>query len=151
MKRSLTITRDPIDESDLIQGRDLSSEAGAAITFSGIVRGTEDAAAIDGINYEAHEAMARHQFEKLFEAMETRWPIESIRLIHRIGPVRVSEPSLWVEVIAGHRGEAFAACQWLIDEMKKKVPIWKHPMLPESHRLRRSRSDPNPGSRPSRG
>lgn len=127
MKCHLTITTDPIDEALLSGNRQTSSEAGAVIVFSGIVRGTEDENSISGIDYEAHEAMARHQFEKIFDAVAEQWPIESIRLIHRIGPVRVKEPSLWVEVIAGHRGEAFAACQWLIDEMKQKVPIWKHP------------------------
>jgi molybdopterin synthase catalytic subunit len=62
------------------------------------------------------------------DQIEKRWPIESIRVVHRIGIIKVNEPSLWVEVIAPHRGEAFAACQWLIDEMKKVVPIWKKPL-----------------------
>jgi molybdopterin synthase catalytic subunit len=69
--------------------------------------------------------MAEHQFGLLLDAIEKRWPVESVRLVHRIGMVKVNEPSLWVEVVAPHRGEAFAACQWLIDEMKKVVPIWK--------------------------
>ena len=60
--------------------------------------------------------------------MEQKWPIESVRLAHRIGPVQAGETSLWVEVVAPHRGEAFAACQFLIDEMKKRVPIWKKPL-----------------------
>ena len=63
----------------------------------------------------------------LFDEIEKRWPIESIRVVHRLGLVPVNEPSLWVEVIAPHRGEAFAACQWLIDQMKQVVPIWKKP------------------------
>ena len=69
--------------------------------------------------------MARHQFELIFQEIEKRWPIESVRLVHRVGLVKVNEPSLWVEVVAAHRGEAFAACQFLIDEMKRIVPIWK--------------------------
>jgi molybdopterin synthase catalytic subunit len=72
--------------------------------------------------------MAEHQFKLIFEAMEKRWPIESVRLVHRIGVVAVNEPSLWVEVVAPHRGEAFAAGQYLIDEMKRLVPIWKRAM-----------------------
>ena len=72
--------------------------------------------------------MARHQFELIFQAMEQRWPVESVRLVHRVGVVKVNEPSLWVEIIAPHRGEAFAACQFLIDEMKRVVPIWKKPI-----------------------
>jgi molybdopterin synthase catalytic subunit len=72
--------------------------------------------------------MAVHQFGKIFDEVEKRWPVESIKLVHRIGSVAVSEPSLWVEVCAPHRGEAFSACQFLIDEMKKVVPIWKRPI-----------------------
>ena len=72
--------------------------------------------------------MARHQFGLIFDAIEKRWPVESVRLVHRIGVVPVNEPSLWVEVVAPHRPEAFDACQFLIDEMKKKVPIWKKPL-----------------------
>jgi len=60
--------------------------------------------------------------------MEKQWPIESIRLVHRLGKVVVNEPSLWVEVVAPHRLEAFEALMWLIDSMKQKVPIWKHPI-----------------------
>jgi molybdopterin synthase catalytic subunit len=77
------------------------------------------------LEYESFQRMAEHQFNLLFDEMEKRWPIESVRLVHRLGRVEVSHPSLWVEVVAPHRGEAFAACQWLIDEMKRVVPIWK--------------------------
>jgi molybdopterin synthase catalytic subunit len=71
--------------------------------------------------------MARHQFELIFRQVEQRWPVESIRLVHRIGTVSVNDPSLWIEVTAPHRAEAFDACQFVIDEMKKVVPIWKRP------------------------
>ena len=98
---------------------------GAVVTFHGAVRGEEDGAPISDIDYESNEPMARHQFEMIFEAVEKQWPIESVRLIHRLGVVPVNEPSLWVDVVAAHRAEAFAACQFLIDEMKQKVPIWK--------------------------
>lgn len=127
MKRSLHITRNPIRESALIAERTMTSEAGAVVIFLGMVRETEGSERITAIDYEAHETMARHQFEKLFDALESEWQIESIRLIHRIGSVATKEPSLWIEMISTHRQEAFEACQWLIEEMKKKVPIWKHP------------------------
>lgn len=128
MRRSLTITTAPIDEAALVQERQMSSGMGAAVYFSGVVRGSEGENAISAIEYEAFQAMVEHQFHKLFEEMAQRWPIESVRLIHRIGVVKVNEASLWVEIIAAHRSEAFAACQWLIDEMKRVVPIWKKPL-----------------------
>jgi molybdopterin synthase catalytic subunit len=128
MIRQLFITAEPINEARLLAKRSMSSGMGAAVYFLGVVRGTEANAAISAIEYEAFQKMAGHQFNLLFDEMEKRWPIESVRLVHRVGVVKVSEPSLWVEVVAPHRGEAFAACQWLIDEMKRVVPIWKKPI-----------------------
>lgn len=128
MKRALTITTNPIDEAALVCQRTMSPGMGAAVYFAGVVRGSEEGASISAIDYEAFTQMAERQFHLLFDEMEKRWPVESVRLVHRIGVVRVNEPSLWVEIVAPHRGEAFAACQWLIDEMKRVVPIWKKPL-----------------------
>jgi len=128
MKRQLTITSQPIDEPALLRERKASSAMGAVIYFLGVVRETEGEKHISAIEYEAFQKMVEHQFQLLFDSMEKRWPIESVRLVHRVGVVKVNEPSLWVEVVAPHRGEAFAACQWLIDEMKRVVPIWKKPI-----------------------
>ncbi len=128
MKRELTISREFIDESALVARRTMSRGMGAAVYFSGVVREAEGDQKISAIDYESFHKMAEHQFQLLFDQMEKRWPIESIRLVHRVGVVKVNEASLWVEIIAPHRGEAFAACQWLIDEMKRVVPIWKKPV-----------------------
>ena len=128
MKRELVLTQAPIDEAALVRGRVMSGGMGAAVYFAGVVRGSEEGAAIRAIDYEAFEPMVRRQFELIFDDVQKRWPIESVRLVHRLGVVAVNEPSLWVEVIAPHRGEAFAAGQHLIDEMKRLVPIWKKPL-----------------------
>jgi len=128
MKRYLIIATEPIDEAVLLRPRTMSPGMGAVVSFLGVVRGREEEEAISAIEYEAFPQMVEHQFNLLFDEIEKRWPIESVRLVHRIGVVKVNEPSLWVEVIAPHRGEAFAACQWLIDEMKRVVPIWKKPL-----------------------
>jgi len=128
MRRHLTLTTEPIDEPALLSARALSHDMGAAVYFLGFVRATEQGAALSALEYEAFEPMVEHQFQLLFGEMEKRWPLESVRLVHRVGRVNVNEPSLWVEVVAPHRSEAFAACQWLIDEMKRVVPIWKKPI-----------------------
>ena len=128
MRSELIISAEPIDEASLVAGRRMSTGMGAVIQFLGVVRSREADEPIAGIDYESFQAMAERQFRHLFEQMEKRWPIESVRLVHRLGRVNVNEPSLWVEIIAPHRGEAFAACQWLIDEMKRVVPIWKRPL-----------------------
>lgn len=128
MRRQLIITNEPIDETAMLVQRSLPGGMGAVICFLGVVRETEAGMDIRALEYETFQRMAEHQFNLLFDQIEKRWPIESIRLIHRVGIVKVSEPSLWVEVVGPHRGEAFAACQWLIDEMKRVVPIWKRPV-----------------------
>lgn len=127
MTRLVQLTLAPIDEAALLSDTVASGEFGAVIRFSGVVRGREGAGTIRGIRYEAFEAMAIHQFQKLLDDLARRWPtVGSVRLVHRLGFVAVGDSSLWVEVAAPHRGEAFAACQWLIDSMKQVVPIWKH-------------------------
>ena len=123
MKRELTLTHDPIAES----ASQISDGMGAVMTFHGVVRGTEEGEVIAAIDYEANEEMAQHQFGLIFNAIEERWPAESVRLVHRLGVVPANEASLRVEIMAPHRVEAFEACQFLINEMKAKVPIWKRP------------------------
>jgi molybdopterin synthase catalytic subunit len=128
MKKQVTITAEPINESSLLSQREMSPGMGAVISFLGVVRGTEAGANIGALEYEVFQRMAEHQINLLLDEIARRWPIESVRLVHRVGRVKVNEPSLWVEVVAPHRGEAFAACQWLIDELKRTVPIWKKPL-----------------------
>lgn len=125
MRSEVILTHEPIDEAALHAARAAGTTNGAAITFVGLVRDLEGSAAIHGLEYTAYEAMAQHQFGLLLAALAEKWPVASVRLVHRLGRVENGEASLWVEVVAPHRGEAFAACQWLIDEMKRVVPIWK--------------------------
>ena len=131
MKRHLTITIEPIHEAALLAERAMSKDMGAVVYFLGVVRGTEAETPISALEYETFQRMAEHQINLLFDEVERRWPIESVRLVHRVGLVKAGVPSLWVEVVAPHRGEAFIACQWLIDEMKRVAPIWKKPVTGE--------------------
>jgi molybdopterin synthase catalytic subunit len=132
MKRQLIISNQPIDESALLAQRSMSAGMGAAVYFLGVVRGAEGGVSISALEYEVFQRMAEHQINLLFVEMEKRWPVESVRLVHRVGLVQVGEPSLWIEVLAPHRGEAIAACQWLIEELKRVAPIWKTPISPKT-------------------
>ncbi len=100
-------------------------EAGALVTFSGIVRETEGENKIPRLDYEHYAGMAEKEMEKLVREARERWPLRRAALAHRVGPVVVGEPSVIVAVSAGHRAEAFEAARFLIDELKKSVPIWK--------------------------
>src|SRR5256885_17092438 len=103
MIRNLLISPEPIHEASLLAARKMSDRMGAAVYFLGVVRDSEQGRSIKALEYESFQRMAEHQFNLLFDQMEKRWPIESIRVVHRIGVIKVNEPSLWVEVIAPHR------------------------------------------------
>ena len=109
---------------------------GAWIDFYGIVRDSEPTVPdspserrILAIEYEAHAEMAQHQLELLLERIGTIYPVHALLVIHRLGRVPVGEASLLVRVLSGHRGESLRACAELNDELKKWVPIWKHPVF----------------------
>lgn len=102
-----------------------SRELGAMVEFHGIVREQEGGRAIAGLNYEAYEPMAHRMFEAIFRNLARQHPVESVTVIHRLGWVPVGEASLYVSVLAKHRGQALAFCAELIDRMKQDVPIWK--------------------------
>jgi len=101
--------------------------AGAVVDFFGIVRGSEDGHEIEGIDYEAHREMAEHQLRKIAKQAAEDFGLKQVLIHHRIGFIAVGEPSLFMQVCSPHRNEAFRAGQWIVDELKKKVPIWKRP------------------------
>src|ERR1700757_1391739 len=100
-------------------------DAGATVDFRGVVRKLEDGREIEGIDYEAHREMAEHQLREIAEQAGIEFRLQSVIIHHRIGFVAVGEVSLFTRVCSGHRDEAFQASRWIVDELKKKVPIWK--------------------------
>ena len=120
----LLITDQPIDSGEAAVG-EVASDVGGVAVFWGIVRDVEDGKPIRALQYTAYREMVEHQFRELLAAVRKKWPVKRIRVVHRLGKIPVGEASLLVRVEAGHRGEAFAAAQFIIDELKQKVPIWK--------------------------
>ena len=105
----------------------VDAAAGAAVDFWGIVRGSEDGHQIEGIEYEAHREMSEHQLRQIAQQAIETFALELIVVHHRIGFIAAGESSLFMRVASGHRAEAFRASQWVVDELKRKVPIWKRP------------------------
>jgi molybdopterin synthase catalytic subunit len=101
--------------------------AGAVLDFWGIVRPIEDGSEIEGIDYDAHREMAEHQLRRIAEQAADRFGLKLVTVHHRIGFIAVGEPSLFLRVASSHRSEGFRASQWVVNELKKKVPIWKRP------------------------
>src|SRR5438105_14862049 len=106
---------------------DVDLAAGAIVDFFGVVRKMEAGREIEGIDYEAHETMARHQLQLIADAATEKFQLKRVMLQHRIGFVSAGEASLFLRVSAQHRGAAFEASKWIVDELKQKVPIWKKP------------------------
>ena len=120
---NILVTQAPLAAPSL----DGNDATGAAADFWGIVRGSEDGRSIEGIDYEAHRQMAEHQLKQIAIDATRQFGLNQVFIHHRIGFIAVGEPSLFVRVCSSHRQEAFRACQWIVDELKKNVPIWKRP------------------------
>ena len=120
----LLITDQPIADAEAAP-RPGGGASGAVVVFWGVVRDLEAGAKIAALDYTAFCPMAEHQFRKLLAEVRARWPVQRVRVVHRLGVVPVGEASLLVRVESAHRAEAFAAAQFIINELKQRVPIWK--------------------------
>ena len=100
-------------------------EAGAIVTFIGTTRNNNEGRKVIALDYEAYPQMAEKELARIGEDAKTKWPICRMAIVHRLGPVQITEASVIIAVSAGHRDAAFAACRFAIEEIKKTVPIWK--------------------------
>lgn len=104
-----------------------SRNIGCVVTFVGIVRGTStDGKPVTSLELEAYTEMAKKSMVSLATDAKTKFELEDIAIIHRVGKLSVGENIICIAVASAHRETAFKACKWLIDELKKLVPIWKH-------------------------
>ena len=138
----VSLTESPLDLPDLRN----DPGAGAIVVFWGAVRASENGREITGIEYEAHRTMAEHQMRIVAESAAEKFEVKEILLHHRIGFVPVAQPSVVVRVTSAHRGAAFAASQWIMDELKRVVPIWKHPVFKEEPAVNLAGKPKSPGA-----
>jgi molybdopterin synthase catalytic subunit len=115
---------------------DVDLSAGALVDFWGMVRELEDGREIEGIDYEAHATMAEHQMKEIARRAISDFGLHFVMVHHRIGFVSAGEASLFLRVSAKHRRAAFRANQWMVEELKKRVPIWKKPRFKIENRTR---------------
>jgi molybdopterin synthase catalytic subunit len=118
------VTKEPLPPVPCV----FSTEHGAVVDFFGVVRETENEATIAGLDYEAFVAMAEAELAQISEETARKFSLGTVIVHHRIGFVAAGEASLFVRVSARHRGAAFAGSQQLIELLKARVPIWKHPI-----------------------
>jgi molybdopterin synthase catalytic subunit len=122
--RQVSIVRDAIDTSAVLN-RIKRGEDGAAVVFEGVVRNQTHGRKTLYLDYEAYEEMALQQMEGLAKQATEQFQIRDVALVHRLGRLEIGEISVLIVVASAHRAAAFDACRWLIDTLKRTVPIWK--------------------------
>ena len=121
VKAMIGITRDVIDAGAMIEAAKRPG-MGALVTFCGVVR---DDGGVERMELEVYEEVAVRELEAIRDEAMREYPIASVDIIHRVGTLSVGETILLIVVGAGHRKEAFTACEYIIDRLKQTVPIWK--------------------------
>lgn len=112
-------------DPDALKRELLADNAGACATFEGWVRNVNEGDAVNALEYEAHEEIAATEGAAVIaEALEKFDVIRAV-CVHRVGKLAIGDCAVWVGVSAGHRGAAFDACRYIIDEIKHRLPIWK--------------------------
>jgi molybdopterin synthase catalytic subunit len=101
------------------------STAGACVTFEGWVRDHNDGEAVQALEYEAHVGLAEKEGARIVGEALQRFAVTAVHCEHRVGKLAIGDCAVWVGVSADHRGAAFDACRYVIDETKARVPIWK--------------------------
>src|SRR6185369_13650914 len=116
------VVRQPIDLSELVRYV-TDASAGAIATFIGTTRNNNEGRRVIALDYEAYPEMAEKELARLGEEAGKKWQICRMAIVHRVGRVQITEPSVMIAVSAAHREAAFAACRFAIEEIKRAVPI----------------------------
>lgn len=109
----------------------LDARAGAYAQFEGRVRDHNDGKAVLGLRYDAYRELALREGALVIQEAEAKFTLLGVACVHRLGELRIGDLAVWVGVSAAHRGAAFDACRFVIDEVKARVPIWKHEIYAE--------------------
>jgi molybdopterin synthase catalytic subunit len=112
-------------EAAVARGEVRDAGAGGFVSFEGWVRDHNEGKEVTRLDYEAFEALAVKEGDRIVSEALQRFPIKHALCIHRVGSLALTDMAVWVGVSSAHRGEAFDACRYIIDEVKHRLPIWK--------------------------
>jgi molybdopterin synthase catalytic subunit len=122
---SVGVVRTAIDPAEVL-ARVGAPDDGAVLLFLGTVRDHADGRAVEGLHYEAYEAMAREVLAAIAAEAAARLRTERIAVVHRVGELAIGDVSVAIAVSSPHRAEAYDASRYVIEEIKKRLPVWKH-------------------------
>jgi len=125
-------------ELELIRAH--SPQTGAIATFVGVVRDVNDARKVGSMYLEHYPGMTDRAIEQIIEEARGRWELHGVTVIHRVGNLRPTDQIVFVAVGSGHRGEAFAACEFIMDFLKTRAPFWKREATNEGDQWVQSRT-----------
>jgi molybdopterin synthase catalytic subunit len=129
-----------IQEADFDVGAELTAlragdaRVGALASFVGLVRDSNDGAGVAKMTLEHYPGMTEKALDAIVAEAKGRWNIYAALVIHRVGPLRPCDQIVLVAVTSAHRGEAFAACEFIMDYLKTRAPFWKHETTPDGAR-----------------
>ena len=115
-------------------------EVGAVVTFVGTVRDINDGASVAEMELEHYPGMTEKALEDIIAKAKARWQLIDALVVHRVGPMRPEEQIVLVVTLSAHRGEAFAACEFIMDYLKTEAPFWKKEQTPQGARWVDARS-----------
>ncbi len=124
MNHLIELTTEPLDVGAIAR-RIVPASCGAIVTLDGFVRQYTKGRETQYLVYEAYEPMALKEMTKIANEALAEFPIEHVTIFHRVGRLEIGETSVVIAVASPHRRAAFEACEWLIKELKRRVPIWK--------------------------
>nr|WP_092013500.1 molybdopterin synthase catalytic subunit MoaE [Marinobacter daqiaonensis] len=128
--------------------RTSGSGTGAIATFTGLVRDSGDLSGVTGLYLEHYPGMTEQVITGLIHQARERWDLHRVRIIHRVGSLRLTDQIVFVGVSSAHRSDAFAACQFLMDTLKTSVPFWKKELTDSGeHWVEQKASDRQSGER----
>lgn len=127
------ITEQAIDHEHLRQQLTQNESCGAFVSFEGWVRRHNEGKRVEYLVYSVYEALARHQGQMIIAQAKQKFAIENALCVHRYGRLAIGDMAVYVAVSAAHRGAAFEACRYIIDEVKATVPIWKQEYYLDDH------------------
>jgi molybdopterin synthase catalytic subunit len=110
------------------------ARAGAVASFVGLVRDVNEGAGVSEMTLEHYPGMTEKALQEIVTEAKSRWDIYAVRIIHRVGHLLPTDRIVFVAVSSAHRGEAFAACEFIMDYLKTRAPFWKREVTPEGAR-----------------
>jgi molybdopterin synthase catalytic subunit len=124
LRASSSISRRTVDPFKIAQSV-ADDSAGATVIFVGTIRNTSEGKKVKNLEYQVYKEMAEKKMTEIEAEVMKRWPVKKVRMVHRHGTLSVGEVSVVVAVSSEHRAEAFDACRYAIDRIKKTLPLWK--------------------------